>query len=550
MSILSRIFRKREDDDYATGVSLFERGEYAEASDRLREFVAAEDRRTGPLAGFYLRQSLVKEGRRLLVANDADGAVNCFGEAAERWPKYPDLHYWHGIALATAARWDEALAAARTALRFNNDYIEARLLEAGCLLEIEQRQAAAESLNALLASGRRVEHPLIRYLSDQGPFGPENLPDDLASVLRGTIGEKRDDESVSVAVELCRSGDWETGIARLQALCEANPTYPDYRVKLAGALFQTGRNTEALGEVEQAIVLNPRYRTAAHLKALILADQHRFAEAREVIQIQPELTDPVGGHPGEELFCSYLGAVISLLTGRRDEVRAQLAVWGDLSATFPTAELLVAASDDLDGDEEAAHRRLAALADKWFVDADYHYFLASHHARNGRWDRAEKVLDAWPHGEGDEPPDERYLYLAGLAKLATGQPLAPIDLPLSHAEKPAWRLLTARGLMADARWIEALPILQELVGGEETTETLAGLVMQAYLAVDETGDAPLPEAKPDALLRDRLCLLHRQERTAQALTLLRRHRELHPEELRWTWLDPAFWLEPVRRWIG
>jgi tetratricopeptide (TPR) repeat protein len=550
MSILSRIFRKREDDDYAAGVALFEQGRYVEAAGRLREFVAAEDRCSGPLADFYLRQSLVQEGRRLLAADDTDGAIACFGETADRWPKYPDMQFWHGIALASADRWDEALAAARAALRFNNDYIEARLLEAGCLLEIDQRQAAAESLNALLASGRRVEHPLIRFLADKGPYGPENLPQDLPAMLRGAIGEKRDDESVNVAVDLCRAGDWESGIDSLRTLCEANPTYPDYRVKLAGALFQTGRNSEALAEVGQAIVLNPRYRTAAHLKALILADQHRFAEAREVIRIQPELTDPVGGHPGEELFCSYLGAVVSLLTGRRREVREQLGLWGDLSATFPTAELLVAASDDLDGRDERAQRRFAVLADKWFLDEDYHYYRACHHARCGRWDRVAKVLEGWPPADDHAPRDERWQYLSALARLATGRSPQDAVAPPGCAGRPAWRLLAARALMAQERWLEALQILHALAGEGETTETLAGLIMQAYLAVDETGDAPMPEAKPDLLLRDRLCLLHRQERTPQALSLLRRHRELHPEDLRWTWLDPAFWLDPVRRWIG
>ena len=550
MSILNRIFHKREDDDYASGVALFDQGRYGEAADRLREIMADKDRRSGPLNDFYLRQSLVKEGRRLLVADDAGGAIRCFGEAAARWFKYPDLHFWHGIALASAERWDEALLAAREALGFNSDYIEARLLEAGCLLQRGEREIAAESLNALLASGRRVEHPLIRYLADQGPFVPDNLPEDLPAVLRGTIHEKRDDEGVTAAVELCRTGDWDVGIARLQALCEANPTYPDYRVKLAGALFQTGRNSEALAAVEQALVLNPRYRTAAHLKALILADQHRFADAREVIRIQPELTDPVGGHPGEELFCSYLGAVISLLTGRRNEARHQLSAWGDLSATFPTAQLLFAACDDLDGRDDQAQERLAALADKWFVDADYHYFLTCHHMRCNRWDRAGKVLDAWPHGDDSSVPDERYLYLSVLKKLAAEQTLADADLPAAFADKSAWRLLEARSLMAAQHWGEALRIMHDLECDGETTATLACLIMQAYLAVDESGEAPLPEAKPDILLRDTICLLHRQERTGQALALLRRYRELHPEDLRWTWLDPSFWLDPVRRWIG
>ncbi len=550
MSFLDKIFRKRDDSGFTAGVAYFEQGDFARAVEKLREAIDAEEPDSGSLVDFYLRQSLVKEGRRLLAAGDESGAGVYFGEAAQRWSKYPDLHFWYGIALASAESWDEALSAARVALRYNNDYVEARLLEAGCLKETGHEDAAADSLNALLASGRRIEHPLIRYLSDNGPYRAETLPAELSSLLRETITEKRDDQDVAVAVELCRSGNWEEGIPKLQSLCEANPTYPDYRVKLAGALFQTGRNADALEEVGRALVLNPRYRTAAHLKALVLADQHRFAEAREVIQIQSELTDPVGGHPGEALFCSYLGAVISLLTGRREEARRQLLTWGDLSASFPTAELLRAACDDLDGFADLTHKRLEALADKWFVDADYHHYLACHHAGRGRWDRLGKVLDNWPTGDDAAIIDERHDYLTALMKLSTGQSIQDGEMPQAYADKPAWKLLKARSWVIDEAWLDALHLLDELVDEGATTETLAALIMKVYLAVDETGEAILPEAVPDSLLRDRICFLHRQERTGQALARLRRHRELHPEDMRWTWLDPTFWLDPVRRWIG
>ncbi len=42
----------------------------------------------------------------------------------------------------------------------------------------------------------------------------------------------------------------------------------------------------------------------------------------------------------------------------------------------------------------------------------------------------------------------------------------------------------------------------------------------------------------------------RTGRAAEADAVCARHRELHGEDLRWTWLWPSFWLEPVRRWIG
>lgn len=549
MPLWGKWWGRRSDDAHHSGVALCEQGRYAEALPLLRANDARREGKPAPLTDFHLRQCLTQLGRQLVGAGDPAGAVPLFAEAVERWPTYPDLHFWHGIALASTALWEEALAAARAALHYNADYVEGRLLEAAALVSLDEADLAAASLNALLASGRRIEHPLIRLLAGAGRFTAANLPDNLLALLREAADEARDGDRVRAAVETCRSGDWDEGISRMRELCDANPTYPDHRVRLAAALFQTGRNTEALAEVDQALHLNPRYRTAAHLKALVLADQHRFRDAREVILAQDELTDPVVGHPGEALFCAYLNASLSLLTGRRAEARAALQAWHDLAASFPMAELLLAAADELDGRRDEARRRLEELCDKWFLDADYHHYLGCHLLAARRWDRLGKLLDQWP-GADRVPPDARAAYLALQLKLAQGGTLAPSDFPAAVADEPAWRLLRARALAASGDWLGALPLLRKLADEGEPVEPLAALLVKAYLVLDDTGEGFTPDAVSDDLLQERLGLLHRQERSAQAMSLLRRRRELAPEDLRWTWLDPSFWLDPIRRWIG
>ncbi len=549
MPLWGKWWGRRSGDAHHSGVSLCDQGRYDEALPLLRAADALREGRATPLSDFHLRQCLTQLGRRLVSAGDPAGAVPLFAEAADRWPTYPDLHFWHGVALASTARWEEALDAARLALSHNADYIEGRLLEAAALGSLDDAERAAASLNELLASGRRVEHPLIRHLAGAGRFSAANLPDNLLTLLREAADASRDGDRVREAVETCRSGAWDEGIARMSELCATNPTYPDHRVRLAAALFQTGRNTEALAEVDQALRLNPRYRTAAHLKALILADQHRFRDAREVILAQDELTDAIVGHPGEALFCAYLNASLALLTGRRDEARRALRPWHDLAASFPMAELLLAAADDLDGQQDEARRRLEDLCEKWFLDADYHHFLGSHLLSSQRWDRLGKLLEQWPHLD-QAPGDPRRAYLALHLKLAQGGAAAPADFPPALAEAPAWRLLRARSLASSGAWLAALPLLRELVEEGEATEPLAALLVRAYLILDDTGEVSTPDAISDALLQERLGLLHRQERSAQAMGLLRRRRELSPEDLRWTWLDPSFWLDPIRRWIG
>jgi hypothetical protein len=45
-------------------------------------------------------------------------------------------------------------------------------------------------------------------------------------------------------------------------------------------------------------------------------------------------------------------------------------------------------------------------------------------------------------------------------------------------------------------------------------------------------------------------LAHRRGQPEIAGRLVESHRRLHPEEPRWTWLEPTYWLEPIRHWIG
>ncbi len=550
MSLLGRIFGRGGGRSFSQAVAAFEKGDFARAITILREVEQRGEEGHGPsLAAFYLRQALVQEGRRRLSLGDIATATNLLGEAAGRWPTLPDIQFWYGHALGVANQWAEALAAAQNALRFNADYILARLLEAVAFVHLDRPEAASASLNALVDSGQRVDHALVRYYQQAAPFTPENLPDDLEERLAEAIAASGNEAELAAAIRLCEQGRWEEGITALADLCRRHPTYPDYRVKLAAALFQTHRNREALHQVDRALQLRPRYRTAAHLKALVLADQQRFREAAEVIAGQPQLTDPVVGHPAEELFCAYLGGVLDLLTGNLDRVLGRLESWGDLSGSFPRAEQLRAAVAHLQGRMGEAADRLLELAARWRDEADYRWQAACLLLERGRVDQVEQLLLQWPLQEDGVPAAylEHALLSAHLA-FARGESL-PEGIPDDLAARPAWRFLEARAHLQEMPLI-SLQILRSLLDEGPPTAALALLLGEVQLRLDDPGTEPLPGASPPALVVHQLFLLHQQERTARAAALLHRHRELHPEDLRWTWLDPAFWLDPVRRWIG
>jgi len=591
MSLLTRFLRGGRSRAYAKGVALLEEGRFAEASELLRAVALdGDDQPATSLAGFHFRQSLLHEGRRHLRAEQWAKAAPWFAEAVSLWSQYPDLHCLHGAALGLAGRWDEALPEAKSALRLNPDYIEARLLEAASLVRLDRSRDAADSLNALVESGRRVEHWLVAEYRGDAPYAGDRLPGNLAESLMRAVAGRSEKEELAAAVALCRAGRWQEGLDRFAALVERQPRYPDYRTRLAAALFQVGRNDEALAEVEAGLALNEDYRPAQDLRGLVLADQGRLREARDFLaSADGRRADDGGARDSgshERLFGAYVRAVLALLHGDGAAAAQLLDGWGELARQFARAELLLAAVDDLSGRPESCGRRLASLAGEWPGETLYAYLLACHHLGGRRWREAENALARWPR-DGRQP-DPRPLYLQGLLDLAQGRRPVGHDLGLGGTlpaaadpsppdtaaggeetaaatgdgggdagsgdpviSAPAWRLLEGRAALlrgdAEACWNACAEAAPE----GTVTEPLLELMTAAGLAgAVPPGDWRPPAAEPTSCLPGLVHLQVRQGCGAQAEELAARWRGLHPELPEAWWLSVRFWLAPVRGWLA
>ena len=545
MSLLTRLLGRRKGDPYSEGIALFEQGRFADASELLRLASRKSGSGSSSLASFYLRQCLVNEGVRRIGESDPAGAEPWLAEASATWDHFPDLAYQHALSLALCERWVDARAEADRAIAMNPCYAEARLLLVCVYSGLEDIPGAAAELARIAAEKRCAANPIYRRFYTEA--GSADVWRDVLEALRVDLSGGRDRRDLASIVELCQMGRWEEGIEKLRALCDEFPTYPDYRVKLAAALFQTGRTTQALAAVDSALDLNPRYRTAAHLKALILADQRRYADAREVILSHPALSEPTGGHPSEELFCSYLRGALALITGHTEEAERSLASWGDLLVSFPMAEMLRAAVDDLSGRSVAAEERLAALAKHWPGDGDYTFVLACIQLRQLKLEDMSQTISRWRPGADSDV--KRREMLADCLRLAREDPLPPLP-DADGPYPPAVRFATARSAALREDWATCLRLVRELADEGYESERLASLILRAYLATGEAADDRKPDVVSDSTVADRLRRLYGGEDSGAAQLLLQRYRELHPEDPRWTWLDPATWLRPVRRWIG
>jgi len=587
MSLWERFLGNRRNRACAEGVSLLEQGNYAEAVAILRKAsLDSSSHPTGSLASFHFRQALVALGRRHLQAGANAEAAACFTEAVKLWDQYPDLHCLLGAARGRGGDWDEALAGARTALRRNPDYAEARLLESAALQKLDRLVEAADSLNALVESGRRVEHWLINGLGGKNRFTPQDLPADLEVLLINSLSGQSEKEEVAAAVAQCRAGHWQEGLDRFADLVQKRPRYPDYRTRHSAALFHLGRNTEALAEADAALALNDSYRTAINLKGLILADAGRLREAREFLDSADD-ADGKGsqGAAHEELFGAYLRGVLALLSGQPGRVGELLGSWGELGKNFARAELLLAASEDLRGDSGACGRRLAGLAEEWTAESVYFFLLACHHLRHRRFEEAAGVLGRWPAASAG--PDRRPLFLeaalaleqgrvpelpdetrgispdGGGASAATAEVPAEVvaeATPEGDTESPdntiphpeAWSFLNARAELLRGDGGSAWTICENLISAGFITEP----IVQLQIAAASAARGAFPEGWNPPAIRPESCLpgliylgVDRNE-SGEGAVLLEKYRRVHPEQITPQWLSPDFWLDPVRNWIA
>ncbi len=563
MSLWGRFLGNRRNRACAEGVSLLEQGKYAEAVDLLRKAsLDSSALPTGSLASFHFRQALVAQGRRHLQAGANGEAVLCFAEAVKLWDQYPDLHCLLGAARGRGGDWDEALAGARTALRRNPDYAEARLLETVAMQRMDRLVEATDSLNALVESGRRIEHWLINGLEGKTRFTPQDLPADLEDLLINSLSGQSEKEEVAAAVAQCRAGNWKEGLDRFADLVSKRPRYPDYRTRHSAALFHLGRNTEALAEADAALALNDTYRTAINLKGLILADTGRLREAREFL----ESADDAGG-PGsqgaahEELFGAYLRGVLALLGGKPDRVVELLEPWDGLARNFARAELLLAASEDLRDNGHGCGQRLAGLAEEWTAEPIYFFLLACHHLRYRHYEDVAGVLGRWPAASAE--PDQRPLFLE--ANLALGQGRVP-ELPVDPGEgapaadggdgavpqPEAWNFLDARAALLRGDGPGAWSICQNLIDGGFVTEPIVRLQIDAAsLAMEAVPDGwNAPTIEPESCLPGLVFLAVEKGGRGEAAELVAKYQSVHPEMITPQWLSPAFWLDPVRNWIA
>ena len=297
--------------------------------------------------------TLIRLGRVRLELDDLDGAEAVFARAVELDPESGAAH--HGLGRVASARsdWPAAIAALDRALE-----LQPEATSIHHLLGMAWRQQG--DLDRARYHLRRNEHGRVVF--------PDPLVDDLTSeVVAAQFHLKAGNEAM-------RHGDAARAAEEYRIAADEDLDYAPARYNLALALARTGREEEAIVELNRALTIDPSYRDAHYNLATLLADRGddggaaRHFEAAWKIDPQDDVARIEwaealmrAGRPGEA--AEQLEAV---LAERPEDPRARMSLAGALEAQGDTEGAEAAFRRVVDGtgpdeDRLEARLRLAGL---------------------------------------------------------------------------------------------------------------------------------------------------------------------------------------------
>lgn len=202
-------------------------------------------------------------GLALKTAGRADEAVAAFERAVAYAPDRPTIRNNYGNALRAAGRAADAVPEYRAALALKPDYLDAQANLGIVLAEQEDDAAALQALNAALAlDATHVQARIARAQIFARTQGTEAARAELAQILA-----ERPSEPVALhnLAQLDRDdGKLADAAARLQAAVAAKPGQKQSWLSLGHTLRQSGRCADGIPAFERAVALDPGW-SEAHI---------------------------------------------------------------------------------------------------------------------------------------------------------------------------------------------------------------------------------------------------------------------------------------------
>ncbi|MCP4548919.1 MAG: tetratricopeptide repeat protein [bacterium] len=289
-SILKRLFSSRKNENYNSGITLFneKRFEDAIACFKLALTEISKSSATYRLSSFYIAESHANIGRTLLQSSRYDEAAEHIKQALTENQNFPDLHYDYGVAIFMLGKLEEAIQHFKRALEINQDYVEARCFLAVAMHAQGDETDARDNLRLVTEAPAEVPIQASKYLIVNLKERETVLPE-IGPVLEllESSGEFR--EIYSEGISNYNLGRHDLAVDLLKRAHTLKPHYADLQCQLGLAQFKVNRTDEAIDSFRGALSVNPRFLEAAYYLGVTLIRERRFMEAEEALGFAHEI---------------------------------------------------------------------------------------------------------------------------------------------------------------------------------------------------------------------------------------------------------------------
>jgi len=216
-----------------------------------------------------------------IAQNDSEKALGAFPSLLNRYPSTPYLHYAYGRALASAARFEEAVAQQKEEERVSPKSalprIELSLLELGLQHAAEAQQAAEEAVQ--LAPDSSAAHRALG--AALRALGKKERAEEELAVAKKRAPEKlgRDEEIARLYARKPEAGNRENAQSAANQPAGAVQANIEELSRRAAAAQTAGNRDLALQSYQQALQIRPDWDDGRWNLAMLYYSAERYPEA-------------------------------------------------------------------------------------------------------------------------------------------------------------------------------------------------------------------------------------------------------------------------------
>ena len=346
-------------------------------------------------------------------------AIAAFTARVAAEPESAEARAGWGAALSAVGRYDEAAAGLAAFAAKHPGAAGIRLALGSALAELGRHQEAEAALGAEVAAGGADRFPAraklgeLRLSAGDRDAAIAHFDAVIAGYNRGETRRAADLVAVAVACRHLGAEDPQLFKDALQAFDEAiaaDPRSVEARVALGELFLEKYNGTEARGEIEAALALNPRHPGALLAVARVLHFEGAYTameQAKRSLEINPAF---VGGR----VFVAQL--LLELEEYEEAEAEARRAL--ETNPRALDAQAILAAARYLQGDEQGYRELERAVLAHNPRQADFYNVLADACVRNRLY---REAADFGLRAAELEPKSWRGWGLAGLNQLRLGE---------------------------------------------------------------------------------------------------------------------------------